>query len=181
MLSDQQMIDKTKSWVISFIVKLNICPFAKRELARNSLKFNVVQAKKHTQALESLLMELIFLDKNPSVETTLVLFPFLFKDFYQYLDFVDDADRLINEQGYEGIYQLATFHPDYCFADAEFDDVSNYTNRSPYPMLHILREESLEKAIKNYGDTEEIPKKNIETLKNIGLEKIKKLLLHDDE
>lgn len=181
MLSDQQMIDKTKNWVTSFIVKLNICPFAKRELARNSLKYNVVQAKKLTQALESLLTELIFLDKNPSVETTLMLFPFLFKDFYQYLDFVDDAERLINEQGYEGIYQLATFHPDYCFADAEFDDVSNYTNRSPYPMIHILREESLEKAIKNYGDTEKIPQKNIETLKNIGLEKIKQLLLQDDK
>jgi len=176
MTSNEQIIDKTKHWLTSFIVKLNICPFAKREIARNSLNYNVVQAKKLPQALEALLMELLFLDTNSSIETTLMIFPFIFKDFYLYLDFVDYAERLIHEQGYEGTYQLATFHPDYCFADTEFDDVSNYTNRSPYPMIHILREESLEKAIKNYGDTEQIPQKNIATLKKLGLEKIKLIL-----
>ncbi len=179
MTSDQHIIDKTKNWMTSFIVKLNICPFAKRELARNSIKYNIVHAKKRNQALESLLSELCFLDKTPSVETTLMLFPFLFKDFYQYLDFVDGAECHLNEHGYDGIYQLATFHPNYCFADTEFDDVSNFTNRSPYPMIHILREESLEKAITNYGNTEDIPQRNIETLKNVGAERIKQLLRED--
>ncbi len=173
MISNEQVIAETNSWLQAFIVKLNICPFAKREIERNTVKIQVAQAQKLQQALEELLMELMFLDKNPSVETTLLVFPDLFKDFFQYLDFVDYAELLIQEQEYEGIYQLATFHPDYCFADAEFDDVANYTNRSPYPMMHILREESLEKAIAYYGDTEKIPANNIATLRKLGLKRLK--------
>ena len=176
MMSNEHVIEHTQKWLRSFIVKLNICPFAKRELDRGSVKIHVAQTKKTQHALEELLMELIFLDKNASVETTLLIFPTLFRDFFQYLDFVDYAELLIREQGYEGVYQLATFHPDYCFADAEMDDVSNYTNRSPYPMLHLLREASVEKAIAHYGDTAKIPENNIATMEKLGLKKIEKIL-----
>lgn len=176
MIPDEHVIDETKKWLETFIVSLNICPFAKREIERNSLKIQVAQAQKMQEALEELLLEMVFLDKNTSVETTLLIFPSLFRDFFDYLDFVDYAELLIQKQEYEGVYQLATFHPDYCFADTDFDDVSNYTNRSPYPMIHLLREDSLEKAIDYYGDTENIFENNIATLRKLGLKKTKKLL-----
>lgn len=173
---DETIINQTLNWVRSFVIKLNICPFAKREVERNTLKIKVASVTKVKLAMEELLMELIFLDEHLTTETTLLVFPCLFKDFFQYLDFVDLAELLIQEQGYEGIYQLATFHPDYCFADTEFDDVTNYTNRSPYPMLHILREKSLEKAISYYGNTEAIPENNIMTMKRLGIKGIKNIL-----
>ena len=121
---------------------------------------------------------MIFLDKNSQVETTLIIFPSLFTDFFHYLDFVDDAEALLLTEGYEGIYQLATFHPGYCFADSKENDVTNYTNRSPYPMLHLLREEDLEHAIAYYGNTEEIPEKNMECLRHLGLDAVKKMYLY---
>ena len=172
----EEVIAATQQWLRSFIVELNICPFAKREMERNTIKFQVASASKIAQALEILLIELRYLDNNPSTETTLLIFPTLFGDFFHYLDFIDYAELLIREEGYEGIYQLASFHPNYCFAETTFDDVSNYTNRSPYPMLHLLREEGLEKAIAYYGDTEIIPERNIATMKKLGLAKIKALL-----
>lgn len=173
---NETIIAETECWIRSFIIKLNICPFAKRELDQNTVKIKASEAKKLSQALEDLLMELMFLDNHPEIETTLLIFPGLFKDFFNYLDFVDYAEGLISEQGYEGIYQLATFHPEYCFADTAFDDVSNYTNRAPYPMIHILREQGLAKAIAHYGDTDNIPANNILTMKNLGLEEIQRLL-----
>lgn len=172
----EYVINHTKHWLHSFIIHLTICPFAKREIDKDSLKIHVAKAKKQQQALEELLRELIFLDNNPDVETTLLIFPSLFGDFFRYLDFIDIAELLMRKQEYEGIYQLATFHPDYCFADTEFSDVANYTNRSPYPMIHLLREDSVEKAIAYYGDTSSIPQKNIETLRQLGLKKIETLL-----
>lgn len=175
MTSDEQILEQTNHWLRSFIIKLNICPFAKREIEKNTLKTQICSAKKIQEALEELLIELIFLDKNTSVETTLLIFPSLFKDFLSYLDFVDYAERLIQQEGYEGLYQIATFHPDYCFEGEKFDDPANYTNRSPYPMLHLLREASVEKAIAYYGDTEAIPKRNLATLRELGVKKIKEL------
>lgn len=176
MTNNKEIIERTENWLRSFIVDFNICPFAKREIEKGSLKIQIATAQKLQQALEELLLELMYLDKNPAVETTLLLFPSLFDDFFRYLDFVDVAELLVREQGYEGIYQLATFHPDYCFADVEFNDVTNYTNRSPYPMIHLLREESLEKAIAYFGDTEKIPQNNIATMQKLGLKKIQTLL-----
>jgi hypothetical protein len=158
------IIQETEDWVNSFIVKLNICPFAKREIERKCVKFHVSVAKKTKQAQEELLNEFIYLDTHPKIETTLLIFPSMFRDFFQYLNFVDAAELLIKENNYEGVYQLATFHPQYCFADTDFDDISNKTNRSPYPMLHLLREASVEKAIAFYGDTSQISINNRATL-----------------
>ena len=112
-------------------------------------------------------------------ETTLLIFPNLFADFFDYLDYVELAENLLEMEFYEGVYQLATFHPEYIFADAASDDVSNYTNRSPYPMIHILRESSLDNAIAFYGNTEDIPEKNIQLMRQLGLEKIKQLTTRD--
>lgn len=159
---------QTLHWVRDFIVAHSICPFAQREVERDSVRIEVVRSKKMAVALEELMAEMAWLDEHKQTETSLLVFPTLFRDFEHYLDFVDLAESLLVEQGYEGIYQLATFHPDYCFADAEPDDVANYTNRSPYPMLHLLREASLEKAIAVYGDTEQIPERNIAYLEAMG-------------
>lgn len=174
--ANELIIQQTKNWIRSFIIKLNICPFAKREVERETVRIQVSSAKKIEQALEELMLEIDLLNHRREIETTLLIFPSLFNDFFYYLDFVDLSETLMLDSDYAGIYQLATFHPDYCFADVDFDDVSNYTNRSPYPMLHLLREGSVEKAIEYYGETEKIPETNIATMRQLGLEGILKLL-----
>jgi hypothetical protein len=168
LLSDELVTAQTMNWVKDFIVALNVCPFAKREVERESVRLVVLRSKKIDVALEELMSEIQWLDGHPETETTLLIFPTLFKDFHRYLDFVEIAEDLMFDQGCEGVYQLATFHPDYCFSGAEPDDVSNYTNRSPYPMLHLLREASLDKAIEFYGDTSEIPNQNIAKMESLG-------------
>lgn len=174
--SSELIIRQTQNWIHSLIIKFNICPFAKREMTKGTVRFQVSFTAKEEAALTEIMSEIEALDQQREVETTLMIFPRLFTDFFHYLDFVDLAEQLLVESGYEGIYQIASFHPDYCFADVDFNDVSNYTNRSPYPMLHLLREESVEKAIDYYGDTSTIPEKNIATMQQLGLEKIQKLL-----
>lgn len=175
-LTEELVTEQTKAWVRSFIVGMNVCPFAQREVERGSVRYVVVRSKLSSVALEELMAEVDYLDQHPEVETTLIIFPTLFSEFIQYLDFVDAAEALMFEQGCEGVYQLATFHPKYCFAGAEQEDVSNYTNRSPYPMLHIIREASLEKAIEFYGDTSAIPERNIELMENTGKAALAKLM-----
>ena len=176
-LSTDYVIQHTENWIRSFIIQLNLCPFAKREVERGRLRIQVSSTSKITEALAEFHAELRLLDETRDIETSLVIFPTLLNDFFAYLEFVDLAEDLILAQGYEGIYQLATFHPDYCFADVDFNDVSNYTNRSPYPMLHLLREESLEKAIAYYGDTTKIPEKNVAAMHELGEAAMKKLLV----
>ncbi|MBR2513848.1 MAG: DUF1415 domain-containing protein [Halomonas sp.] len=166
--TDSTIIEQTLAWVRSFIVEHNICPFAKRELEGGSIRVEVVRSKKMEVALEELMAEIEWLNEHPETETTLLVFPTLFKSFDHYLDYVELAESLLEEQGYGGIYQLATFHPDYCFADADPEDASNYTNRSPYAMVHLLREASVEKAIAFYGDTAQIPERNIAHLTAMG-------------
>ncbi|MGM0615139.1 MAG: DUF1415 domain-containing protein [Pseudomonadota bacterium] len=166
--SDEDVIFHTRRWVSDVIVAMDICPFARRELARDSIRVAVSRVKKLALALEELMKEVQWLDEHPPTETTLLVFPTLFKDFEHYLDFIELAESLLAAQGYEGTYQLASFHPDYCFADADPDDASNYTNRSPYPMVHLLREASLTQAIEYYGDTQQIPENNIAKMNEIG-------------
>lgn len=172
LLTDELVTTQTMAWVKEFIVALNVCPFAKREVERESVRCVVLRSKKMDVALEELMSEIQWLDEHPETETTLLIFPTLFKDFHRYLDFVETAEDLMFDQECEGVYQLATFHPDYCFSGAEPDDVSNYTNRSPYPMLHLLREASVDKAIEFYGDTAEIPNQNIEKMEALGKSKL---------
>ena len=166
--ADQQVVSQTLAWVSGFIVEHNICPFAKRELENSSIRVEVVRSKKMDVALEELVAEIEWLNEHPETETTLLVFPTLFKSFDHYLDYVELAENLLFELGYEGVYQLATFHPDYCFADADPLDAANYSNRSPYAMVHLLREASVERAIAFYGDTAAIPERNIAYLTALG-------------
>lgn len=168
-------------WVRSFIVELNICPFANHVLSDKTLGITVSSATNLEDALTALMSAIYHLDKDTNEETTLLVFPNLFADFSEYLHYVEIAEKWLLMASYEGIYQLATFHPDYVFADVTGDDVSNYTNRSPYPMIHILRESSLDKAIAFYGDTTVIPAQNIQLMHRLGLDKIKQLIQLKDE
>jgi uncharacterized protein len=175
-LTDDQIKKQTIAWVRSFIIKYNICPFAKHTLDQETVAIDIVRPNNVEQALETMMLTLVRMDKSTKIETVLLLFPDFFSSFDDYLELVSLAEELLSLSGYEGIYQLATFHPDYCFADVLETDVSNYTNRSPYPMLHILRESSIEKAIDYYGDTSKIPNNNIATMHELGLDKIIRLL-----
>ena len=166
---------KTVRWVREFVIKLNICPFAKYEMDKGSVRIQESLAQSVEQAIKDLIAAFETLNSNAAIETILLVFPSFLNDFFDYLDFVDLAESFLITLGYEGIYQLATFHPDYCFADASPDDVTNYTNRSPYPMLHLLRESSIERAIAYYGNTEDIPENNMACLRQLGLDEVKQL------
>ena len=116
------------------------------------------------------------LDQNKQIETTLLIYENALQDFDDFLETIDIANALMVERGCEGLYQLASFHPDYCFADSEQNDPENYTNRSPCPTLHILREASIEQALSHYKNPENIPENNIRLAKALGVKKIQSLL-----
>jgi hypothetical protein len=175
-MQERSIIDATRRWIESVVVGLNFCPFAKRELRRDAVRFSVCSSGDMGDALQRLIAECGFLDANPDTETTLLILPEGYADFLDYLDLAGLAEDLLADQGYEGVYQVASFHPDYCFADAEPDDAGNYTNRSPYPMLHLLREASLDAAIDNYPDIDSIPESNIRKARSLGAAYFRDLL-----
>lgn len=158
----------TREWVETFVVARDVCPFAGREVARDAVRYVAVPARDRQAALLALFDECRHLDATPAVETTLVVLSEGLEDFDDYLDLLAVAEALLAKQGYEGIYQLASFHPDYVFADAEPDDPANFTNRSPFPMWHLLREAGLERALAHYPDPEQIPERNIAAMRELG-------------
>jgi len=165
-----------RRWVESVVIEFSLCPFAKRELIANRVRFVVTDASSEADLLESLESELELLGCTPSIETTLLIHPNVLTDFLDYNQFLDDADRLLVQMQLEGVYQIASFHPDYQFAGTEADDAENFTNRSPYPILHLLREESLANAIARTADVDQIPLRNIETMKQKGTETLRSVL-----
>ena len=142
----------------------------------NRVRFAVTKAQTETQLLISLQNELELLDSDASIETTLLIHAEVLKDFHDYNQFLNVADALLVEKNVDGIYQIASFHPHYQFAGTEPGDVENYTNRSPYPLLHIIREESLEQAIAGYPDVDKIPSRNIELMHSLGRTKLETLM-----
>lgn len=177
MMGSERVIDSVRKWVESFVVEFNFCPFVKRELVNNRIRFAVTVAATEEQLLIALQTELELLNNDESIETTLLIHPHVLQNFYYYNEFLSVADSLLVEMNLEGVYQIASFHPDYQFGGTDPGDVENYTNRSPYPMLHLLREDSLEKAIANYPDVDQIPTRNIELLNRLGSDKVKMILL----
>jgi len=169
MNQQSEILQHTRNWVAQVIVKLNFCPFAKPVMDNDGIRYHVVEADELEEALHGLIEQCQYLDEHNEIETTLVIYPAGFNDFNDFLDLVEIANQLLAEQGYEGIYQLAHFHPDYCFEGEEPNDPANYTNRSPYPMLHLIREASLEKALDSYPDPEGIPERNIKLAREMGL------------
>ena len=175
-ITEHQLITQTQIWLENVIVGYNFCPFARREFERGTIHYCVIPDKDIAGCLEALMLECERLDKDKTIVTTLVLYPCGFEQFDDYLRLVEIAEYLLIEQGYEGVYQLASFHPNYCFADSELDDPANYTNRSPAPMLHLIREDSIEQALKSYPHPEEIPQKNIDLARRVGETKMKQML-----
>ncbi|MEY4210697.1 MAG: hypothetical protein RLZ92_1078 [Pseudomonadota bacterium] len=175
-MPQQAVISASQAWLNNFVIDYNICPFARREQEKNSIRYLVLEGDDTEQHLEALIVEAEHLDNHPTSETSLLIFSDGYQDFDDFLDLIAIADDLMIEQGYDGVYQLASFHPDYCFADSQPDDAANYTNRSPYPMLHIIREESIEKALAKYPNPEQIPERNIQLTHKLGLEKLQTLL-----
>lgn len=176
MIDDQTVIDSTKLWLNKVVIDLNICPFAANEVRRDSIAYRVFSELGLADALHSVIDQCLIMDNESAVETTLLIFVNDFTDFDVYMDFVELANQLIVDQGYEGQYQLASFHPDYCFAEEATDDPANFTNRSPYAMLHILRENSLEKALQQYPEPEAIPENNIKSTRQLGYQHMLALL-----
>lgn len=166
----------TRQWVETFVVARNVCPFAGREVARDTIRYVILDAGDWEQALLTLVAECERLDETPAIETTLLVLTPGLEAFDDYLDFLEVAEALLADQGYEGTYQLASFHPEYRFADAEPEDPANFTNRSPFPMLHLLREAGLEQALSHYPDPEAIPERNIAALREVGHEVLAQVL-----
>lgn len=181
-MEHEKIIKAVRHWVETLVVGLNLCPFAKRELINNRVRFTVTEATSEQQLLETLQDELELLNNDLSVETTLLIHPNILQDFYDYNEFLDYADGLLVQMELDGVYQIASFHPNYQFADTEAGDVENYSNRSPYPLLHLIREKSLERAIANHPNSDQIPQRNIELLKSLGRDKMQALFQsHFDE
>jgi uncharacterized protein len=165
-----------RRWLADVVIAHNLCPFAKREFDADRVRFQVLSGNKKAALLETIADELNLLDQRPEVETTLLIFADALRGFHEYLDFLDIAQALLEEQGFEGIYQLASFHPEYQFADSDFDDPSNYTNRSPLPVIHLLREASIEQAVASYEDIDNVPARNIALAQSRGAAYWKTLL-----
>lgn len=173
MKEEHVIITETINWIKSVVVGCNFCPFAAQALLRKSVRYVVLPDATVEGTLETFLKEIHFLDQTEEIETTFIIFPNSYTDFEEYLGLVELAEDFASDQGYDGVYQVASFHPDYLFADSDEDDPANYTNRSIYPMLHLLREDSITDALENYPDPEGIPERNIAFAKSKGLEHMK--------
>jgi len=173
----EKIIEQTINWIKSVVIDCNFCPFAASAVLKKNIHYKVVYTINLVESLTLLKQELIHLDAHSDIETSFIIFAQEFDDFNDYLKLIKKSEQILYKENYEGIYQIASFHPNYCFADAEDDDAANYTNRSIYPMIHILREESLTKAISLYPNAELIPHHNIEFARKKGLQYMQMLRL----
>jgi hypothetical protein len=164
------IIAATRRWLEKSVIGLNLCPFAAGPYRDNRIHFSVSEQRTASGLLEELRRELLGLHAADPLhrETTLLIHPWVLADFSEYNDFLEACEAAIAELGLEGELQVASFHPRYQFADTQPEDIENFTNRSPYPMLHLLRESSVERAIAAAGNTEQIYLRNIRTLRELG-------------
>ncbi len=163
------VVERTKIWIRDVVIGLNFCPFAPKPFKDELIVYKVDDTSDAAIALESLMNTCHFLEDNPAMETALLIFSKGFSDFQDYLNLIDLAEQLFKAEGFEGVYQVASFHPGYLFAGSDENDPANYTNRSPFPMLHLLREDLLEIAIDKHINVDDIPNQNIAKAKSLGL------------
>lgn len=152
----------TKQWLEDVIIAFNFCPFAKKEFVNNTIHYHESVIDQVKPALHELIDQCRYLQAHQELETTLIIYRDGFRGFERYLDLVEYGNDLLVESGFEGIFQLASMHSEYCFDGEDYDDSSNYTNRSPYPIIHIIREASLDRVLSVYNEPEKIPENNIE-------------------
>lgn len=177
-VTPEQALAATDAWLRELVIGLNLCPFAAAPYRKNRVRLQVSTATESAGVLADLLAELHTLDRADPLEiaTTLLILPYALADFYAYNEFLDTADAALVELDLEGVIQIASFHPDYQFADAAPQALSNYTNRSPYPLLHLIREEDIDRAVSLHPDVSRIPEDNIRRLESLGAAEVKALL-----
>ncbi|MFS2032943.1 DUF1415 domain-containing protein [Polaromonas sp. CT11-55] len=169
-MTDQEVLDKTRLWLEKAVIGLNLCPFAKAVYVKNQVRLVVSHARHADDLLEELDRELDLLVATPAeeVDTTLLIHPTLFEDFLDFNDFLEIAEGVVDEHGLEGVIQLASFHPRFQFEGTEPEDIGNYTNRAPFAILHLLREDSVERAVEAFPEAEAIFEQNIQVLEKLG-------------
>ena len=166
-----EIIAATQAWLEEAVIGLNLCPFAKAVHVKNQIRYVVSDARTREALAADLQRELQFLDETDpeKIETTLLIHPQVLQDFLEYNDFLEIADAVVDENDLTGVIQIASFHPEYQFADSNADEIDNYTNRSPYPTLHLLRESSIDRAVDSFPEANAIFERNIATMRELGL------------
>lgn len=176
-IDEAKVLERTKNWLEKTVCDLHLCPFARPVVDAGTLALTVSKATETDQLLRDFLVELDIFQKASEAElaTSLLILPTGLKDFDDYLDFLAEAQTLLEGSGLAGEVQLASFHPDYIFEGEPEDDVSHFTNRSPYPMLHLIREAMLSRELENFPNPEEIPQRNISRLRAMGIGQVQRL------
>ncbi len=176
-LADEDIASLTRHWVEHAVIGLNLCPFANSVFRRNQIEYRVSHAREPEALLQDLSSALQSMIETPAdtVDTLLLIHPWALTDFLDFNDFVSVAEEWLDQAGLSGVLQIASFHPDYQFAGVAADDVTNATNRSPFPMLHLLREDSLDRAIASVPDTDEIVERNLALMRKLGESGLKDL------
>jgi hypothetical protein len=171
-MDEADVVAAMREWIEKAVIGLNLCPFAKAVYVKNQVRYVVSHAPHLDGFLEDLDRELDFLAAaDPDeIDTTLLIHPTLLPDFLDFNDFMQLAEAAVDEHGLDGVIQIASFHPHYQFEGTEPDDMGNFTNRAPFPTLHLLREASIERAVAAFPEAETIYQRNIETLKKLGIE-----------
>ena len=169
-VTNEEAIAATKLWLEKAVIGLNLCPFAKSVHVKGQIRYFVSAAQTPEELLSDVLKELELLAETSreKIDTTLLIHPHVLTDFLDYNDFLEVVDAALEEVDLAGELQVASMHPQYQFADTEPDDISNYTNRSPYPTLHLIREASIDEAVAAFPEAEMIFEKNIETMRKLG-------------
>jgi hypothetical protein len=170
MIENKPIIDSVKNWIEQAVIGLDLCPFAAKVFDTDQIRYAVSSSTRIDTLMLELHEEFNLLDNNPSIETTLVIIHQQLDDFDSYNQALDYVDDLLDKYGWTGVYQVASFHPQYQFADTDVNDRENWSNRSPYPILHLLRESSLEKAIQSFPESDAIPQANIAKMKALSEE-----------
>ena len=169
---DAQVLAATRRWLERAVIGLNLCPFAKAVYVKEQVRFVVSDATTPEALLEQLAEELLLLRDTPpeQTDTTLLIHPQVLGDFLDFNDFLDNADAAVEALDLAGVLQVASFHPDYRFAGTADEDIGNYTNRAPYPTLHLIREASIDRAVEAFPDADVIVQRNLSTLEKLGHE-----------
>ena len=175
MPATQTMIEETQCWVKALVIDHNLCPFAHKDYAQNRIHYAVMAKNNDNAYYDSVVNEVERLIATPSISTSLLIWPAA-ESFEGFLSLVGMAEQILISHGWQHEFQLAHFHPNYCFAEAQADDPANYTNRSPYPMLHFLRTDDMARVLSKYPNPENIPARNIEHARTLGTDQLIQIL-----
>lgn len=174
-VDDKVILRSVKQWFEQVVVGLNLCPFARKPWLEDRIRFSVCDADNDQELLQDVLNACSWLESRPEIETLVLIVSHHLAEFEHYNQFLSLAEELLRREDLSGTFQIASFHPDYRFADTQSNDRGNWTNRSPYPLLHLLRESSISEAVASYPDVAEIPRRNIELFENLTDETLSRL------